>query len=236
MERKSTLDIIDDKYFKYTIDNLVPFYGYNSLVLCVIDSVFSIASVYKSTINTLERFQSHAGITHDDEYTCIDFLNNYGHMSGEELANEVFKNRQRTSAVNGILKAQAVKEYIETFNKYGINTTEDLMNCKDKDFIQREIQKIKGQGSGITFHYVMMLAGDSNRYKRDRQINVFFEDLLGYGKLTDEELTDAFFEQLAIVNKKYKEIDNLRLLDSVIWGFMSERSQELRKKENNEDK
>lgn len=222
---KSTLNIIDEIYFKKYIANIRP-YGFKSLVLCVIDSVFSISAVYSSTIRTLDDFVDHAGIKdkHKDEYTCEAFLNCYGNLSGEELANNVFRNRQRTSTVNGILKAQAVKEYIQTFFKNEINTTKDLLSLQDETPIKTQIQRIKGQGSGITFHYVMMLAGDSNRYKRDRQIDEFFQDILGYGKLTNAELTEAFREQLRIVNEKYPEIDNIRGLDSIIWGYMSERT------------
>lgn len=63
----------------------------------------------------------------------------------------------------------------------------------------------------------MMLAGDENRYKRDRLIESFFKDILGYGNLTNDELMNAFYEQLKIVNKKYKEINSIRMLDSIIW-------------------
>lgn len=149
MSVKSTPDIINESYFKKYIDNIRP-YGFKSLVLCVIDSIFSISAVYSSTIRTLDDFIVHAGIKdkHKDEYTCEKFLNSYGHMSGEKLANQVFKNRQRTSTRNGILKAQAVKEYIQTLYENGINTTEDLLSIKDEIPIETQIHKIKGQGSG----------------------------------------------------------------------------------------
>lgn len=77
----------------------------------------------------------------------------------------------------------------------------------------------------------MMLAGDSNRYKRDRQIDEFFQDILGYGKLTNEEMTEAFHDQLKVVNERYPEIDNIRGLDSIIWGYMSERTSKQKQKD-----
>lgn len=54
MYTKTVLDIIDDNYFQDLIAKLQPFYGFNILVLCVMDSVFSIASCYNSTIKTLD--------------------------------------------------------------------------------------------------------------------------------------------------------------------------------------
>ena len=86
MNKKSTLNIIDQSYFKKYIANIRP-YGFKSLVLCIIDSVFSISAVYSSTIRTLDDFVEHACIKdkHKDEYTCEEFLNNYGDFSVKNL-------------------------------------------------------------------------------------------------------------------------------------------------------
>ena len=88
-------------------------YGPKSLVISVIDSVFSISVKYESTIKVVQRFAKYVGINIEkDEYTLEEFLDRFNDYSYEKLANEVFVNRQRTSSRNGILKAKAVVHYI----------------------------------------------------------------------------------------------------------------------------
>lgn len=191
-----------------------------SLVLGVIDSVFSIASKYESTINVVNRFVEYVNIDRTkDEYTTSDFIKQFGTYAGDKLANDIFKNRQRTSTRNGILKAEAVKQIIEIFNNNGIETKGDLLNCEDIDQIEKQVKEVKGQGSGITFEYIMMHAGDENRFKPDRHVYTFFEELLMYGPLSEVELEKTFYKELEIVKMKYPFF-TARTLDSLIWEFI----------------
>lgn len=191
-----------------------------SLVLAVIDSVFSISSKYESTINVVNRFAEYVNIDRGkDEYTISNFIKQFGVYTGEKLANDIFKNRQRTSTRSGILKAEAVKQIIQILKNNGIETKDDLLNCGDIDQVEKQIREVKGQGSGITFEYIMMHAGDENRFKPDRHIYTFFEKLLMYGLLSEVELEKTFYKELEIVKIKYPFF-TARTLDSLIWEFI----------------
>ncbi len=191
-----------------------------SIVIGVIDSIFSIGTKYESTIKVVDRFIENIKINrNEDDYTTKDFIRDFGTFNEEELANNVFKNRQRTSTVNGMLKAAAVKQIINIFNDNGIQTKEDLLNHKNIKEVERQVRTVKGQGSGVSFDYIMMHAGDENRFKPDRHIYTFFEKILGYGKLTETELEQVFFDELAKVKVVYPFF-TARSLDSLIWEYV----------------
>ena len=65
----------------------------------------------------------------------------------------------------------------------------------------------------------MMHAGDENRFKPDRQLKKFFEELLGYGTLNNQQLNEVFFKELEIVKAKYPYF-TAKSFDSLIWEFM----------------
>jgi hypothetical protein len=195
-------------------------YGPKSLVVSVIDSVFSIGVKYESTIKVVERFAKYVGINiENDEYTLEEFLNTFNDYSYEQLADEVFVNRHRTSSRNGILKAEAVVHYINILHSNGINKSEDLLNHQEIDRVRSEIMIIPGQKSGVSFAYVMMLSGDTSLFKPDRHIYTFFESFLGYGKLSEDSLKLKFEEQFKMIKDKYP-VFTIRLLDNLIWTFM----------------
>lgn len=191
-----------------------------SVVIGVIDSIFSIGTKYESTIKVVDRFVEKINIKrNEDDYTTKDFIRDFGTFSDEELANGIFKNRQRTSTVNGMLKSAAVKQVISIFNDNGIQTKKDLLNHKNIKEVERQVRTVKGQRSGVSFDYIMMHAGDENRFKPDRHIYTFFEKILGHGKLTETELEQVFFDELTKVKEVYPFF-TARSLDSLIWEYV----------------
>lgn len=219
INKKSVVDIIDSSIFKERLNEMKD-YGYTSLVFCVIDSVYSIGAKYASTKAVVERFANHLGITLKSEYLISEFVKTYGSLDFDYLANEIFKNRQRTSTSNGILKAEAIVHFINVLHNHNIETTDDLLNYKDKYRLMYDIKKIKGQGKGLTFDYVMMLAGDVDTFKLDRHIINFFTEYLNLEDVSD--LETKFRNQLEIAQKTYPNM-NIRTLDGSIWLFMSSR-------------
>jgi hypothetical protein len=216
---KTIIEVIDRGYIDKFLADL-KHYGYKSLVLNIIESVFSIATKFEATLKVVERFADHAGIDIEHgEYTLSQFIKDYGNSDYQFLAEEIFKNRQRTSAVSGILKAEAVVLYIKALNEFGIETTRDFLNYKNKDKLRNQIALIKGQSSGITFSYVLMLSGDLSTFKPDRHIHKFFEVYLEYGNLSENQLKIAFDNQLNRIVKHYPNF-NIRMLDNLIWNFM----------------
>jgi len=216
---KKITQVISHEFIEEFLSSL-KHYGPKSLVIGVIDSVFSIGVKYESTINVVERFAKFVGINiENDEYTLEDFLETFEDYSYEQLAEEVFVNRQRTSSRNGILKAEAVVHYINILHGNGINTADDLLKHENINQVRNEIMIIPGQKSGVSFAYVMMLSGDTSLFKPDRHIYTFFESFLGYSNLNKENLNHKFKEQYEIIKVEYP-VFTIRLLDNLIWTFM----------------
>lgn len=207
-------------------------YYYRSLVFCVIDAVYSINSKYTSTSNTVKRFCSANGLhiyrpygssstEIENEYSMIDFLNYIEGKTPDYLANNVFKNRQRTSANNGILKAEAVCEFAKILVEYGVTTFATTTGLNKNPEIEDRIKGIKGQKSGLSFTYFCMLAGNDDYVKADRHIlNYIFEATGNHA--TKEQAEKLLYDCVLELKEKYPDI-TCRSLDYLIWSYMSSR-------------
>ncbi len=89
-------------------------YYYASILLCVIDAVFSINAKYSSTMLVVKRTCDYFSIPMTDQgrlvnlssqFTVNQFLDAYNSIGLEKMTTEVFHNRQRSSATSGILKS-----------------------------------------------------------------------------------------------------------------------------------
>jgi hypothetical protein len=216
---KKVIDVIGKEFIDRYLSE-VKYYGYQSLVLNIIDAVFSISVKYESTLKVVERFANHVNIdVEKGSYSLNDFDIDFGSYDYETLANNVFKNRQRTSSTNGILKAEAVFRYIKTLLSFNINNKDDLLKHPNKDAIREKIALIPGHRSGIAFAYLLMLSGDTSTFKPDRHMYNFFGNFLGYGVLDESNLRKAFEEQLNIIKNDYPRF-TIRTLDSLVWNYM----------------
>ncbi|MEJ1959689.1 MAG: hypothetical protein WDM70_09960 [Nitrosomonadales bacterium] len=89
------------------------------------------------------------------------------------MAVDVYRNRQRTSARNGILKADAVNRFAAVLRKYNIEYLQDISEALGNTALERDIRSIPGQTSGISLKYFFMLAGSDDLIKPDRMILAF---------------------------------------------------------------
>lgn len=205
-------------------------YYYSSLPLCIIDAVFSISIQYTTTQNVVQRFSNYANIDKfrqygsnfpqiNKQYSINQFIDFYKENDIDFVTNNVYKNRCRTSTVNGILKSKAVLEFAKVLQKYEINYFQDLAKVMNNANFEKDIKYIKGQGSGISLSYFFMLAGDENLIKPDRMVERFVEDCIGK-KLSTNELTQLFSKVIKILKVTYPNI-TLRELDHEIWKFKS---------------
>ena len=151
---------------------------YASLPLCVVDAVFSIGVTYTSTANTVARFCERHGWTKSlspdaprqtGEHSIREFLALFGGLTPEQMADNLFGNRQRTSSRSGILKAEAVQQFAAALLESGIDDFGDITDARIAA-AETLIRAIPGQGSGISFDYFRMLAGDDNLIKPDRMV------------------------------------------------------------------
>jgi hypothetical protein len=190
-------------------------YGYSSLPLCVIDAVFSINANYKSTQNTVQRFIDYFDLQAD--LSIYDFIGFYDQNSIEFMAKNVYRNSQRTSTVNGILKADAVLRVAKLLFSYQVNFLPDVNRIfKDTQF-EQEFRQIPGQKSGISLSYFYMLTGSNTEIKPDRMVIRFIESALNRS-VRIEECSQLLTEVCILLNSDYPDLTP-RSLDNAIWRF-----------------
>jgi len=206
-------------------------YYYSSLPLCVVDAIFSISIKYTTTQNVVQRFSNYLNIDKfrkygsdfkktNEQYSINKFIYFYEKNDIDFITNNVYKNKCRTSTVNGILKSKAVLEFAKVLQKYEVNYFQDLAKITNNANFEKEIKSIKGQGSGISLSYFYMLAGDEDLVKPDRMVERFVEDCIGK-KLSTNELTQLFLKVIKILRATYPTL-TLRELDHEIWKLKSD--------------
>lgn len=195
-------------------------YGYSSLPLCVIDAVFSIGVRYVSTENTVKRFVAHFDAPPDlsirefiklhhqkpTEPECIEFM-----------AREVYKNSQRTSTKNGILKAEAVLRAAEVLLKHHVDYLPEMKTVFKNAQFEADFKKIPGQTSGISLSYLYMLTGAETEIKPDRMVIRFIEAALGR-PVSVQECHPIIVETCELLKEDFPHLTP-RSLDHIIWEY-----------------
>ena len=200
-------------------------FNYSHLPLCVIDSIFSIGVKYEIVQNTINRFCSHFKIdqfSKSDEFSNSYFLELMEQQSITELTENIYKNRQRTSTKNGILKSEAVILFLKILKKYEVNKLRDIHKIISSNEFETEIKKIPGQNSGISLTYFFMLAGSDDLIKPDRMIIRFLERISGENvSLSDcQNILAAVAKNL----KKHGFDITPKKLDNLIWNYQRDLS------------
>lgn len=202
-------------------------YYYSSLPLCVIDSIFSINSNYTSVKNVIKRYCTYFNInplresssfpSTSNQLSVKSFIDSYEKIGVDFYTQKIFNNRQRTSAVNGILKSEAVYEFCKVLNKYNINYFQDVKNIYGNKEFEKDIRNIKGQGKGVSLLYFLMLSGEEDKIKPDRMIIRFLEEIL-QRKINIDESQILLKEASVVLSKEYPNLSP-RLLDYTIWEY-----------------
>jgi len=208
---------------------------YASLPLCVIDAVFSIGVKYASTKRVPPRWAAaqtpqwpvyrRASIV---EHSISDFLEAADQFTCDELATNIFKNSQRTSSTNGILKAQAVRQFAAALRKAGIERFADLDDETKLELAEAFVKDVKGQSSGISFDYFRILVGHET-VKADRMVCRFVARAAGLEHVAPTVARLAVIDATAILKHEFTNL-NTRLLDYVIWNYESRNAASNRKR------
>ena len=214
-------------------------YYYDSLPQCIIDAVYSIGVKYTSTKKTVIRYCDNVSVTriHDplvdpsDAHTVNELILNISRYVNYG-ADALFRNKQKTSTKNGILKADAVYRFATVLAANGIQTLADIRSASSAtiDRIEQQIKEIPGQKSGISFSYFLMLSGDNSHMKIDRWLLRFVGEALEAKKFSN--VAQAYTDLLAVCDKLKKVYPNLtpRLLDHTIWSYIKKKEQNSKKK------
>lgn len=166
------------------------------LSLCVIDAVFSIGARYGSTWRAARRYADRArlepvtapaasvaaGDYASTEQALDSFRADTKELSDDEFA-DLLDNRQRTSPRGGILKALAVRQYVDVLADHQVETLGDvsalLSNHVRVKEVESELARIRGHGSGVRVAYLWMLSGDDHHVKADRMVIGWTSKVLG---------------------------------------------------------
>lgn len=218
-------------HIRRTLDHLGtppsdPAYEYASLPLCVIDAVFSIGVRYESTERTVKDFCAQCHWQRDGrgrtsgERTISDLLRILQPYENrwEEMANDLFHNRQRTSTRSGILKAEAVYRFSKTLQHFGIETFADVVRSGLRDDLRHAIKDIPGQGSGLSYTYFLILAGNEDGVKADRMVTRFVANALGVRNATPELAEELVRKASALLRAEFPKLTPSSL-DNKIWKY-----------------
>ena len=201
-------------------------YSYYSLPLCVIDAVFSIGVRYSSTEATVRRFCDYFHLqlsraaqvpAREEQLSIAEFLRINREYGTERMADEIYRNRQRTSTKGGILKAEAAALFAQALADYGVDHFQDASNIQENFEFEAAIKEIPGQHSGVSLRYFYMLAGDTNFIKPDRMVKRFLYSATGE-QLSDDECQRVLAETCAMLAKDYPNLTP-RSLDNLIWKY-----------------
>jgi hypothetical protein len=201
-------------------------YYYQSLPLCVIDAVYSIGVRYEGVRRVVARYCEH---THQprvrasrlqlppeaDQESITLFCERFQKLGLENMTVQIFANRQRTSARNGILKADAVHRFATTLQTFGVEYLQDVSKIQTNPGFESAIHSIPGQRSGISLQYFWMLTGSEDFIKPDRIVIRFLESALNRS-VTVAEAPTLLREASRQLSISYPQITP-RLLDYAIW-------------------
>ncbi|MEU5566146.1 hypothetical protein [Micromonospora musae] len=153
--------------------------GYpDSLALAVIDGIWSMGVRYKAVENVVGRYRRHRREAGGDPNRdgVRELVQHYEQVGGPERFAEQVDNRQRVSTHPGaVLKAEAVYRAGLSLQAVGIETCEQLRTAatgSDKARVKSVWLAVPGQASGISWRYLLMLAGLPG-VKPDRMIRRF---------------------------------------------------------------
>lgn len=207
---------------------LSPEYFYASLPLALLDAVFSIGVRYASTRNVVIRYCSHYELLRirphaeflppDAQHTVSDMISKIEAVEVEAFADRILFNRQRTSAKNGILKADAVLQCARILQSYGIETMQNFHAC-GKEELKMDFCAVPGQQSGKSFVYLEMLCGNDNYCKPDRHIVRFVSDALER-PVSAEQAAFYLKQACALLQRQHPNL-TMRTLYHTIWNAMA---------------
>ncbi|WP_430335837.1 hypothetical protein [Rhodococcus sp. ACT016] len=154
-----------------------------SLSFCILDAVYSISARYDSVVvPVVHRVAEDCGVdapsvqnsTNDepDPLPLDMFLDRY--PATDKLVAST-RNRQRTPARGGILKADAVLQHARVLVDHNIRTLQDarrlLTDPHRLEAVEADLRKIPGEGTaGVRRGYLWMLVGNEDEVKPDRMV------------------------------------------------------------------
>ncbi len=198
--------------------------GYQSVALAVLDAIYSTGNRYTGVINLVNRYRELRIAEKADPQTdtathLVDAFHRWGGV--DEFVHKT-NNRWRTSSrLSAPYKAYAALEAARVLERHSIQAVSDAKDrlnsreSRERSDTAREWLAIRGQSSGLTWNYFLMLVGIPG-VKADRMVIRFVSQVLQRGVSTKEasRLVEAAADILGV---------NYIHLDHTIWRFQSGR-------------
>ena len=171
-------------------DSWTPPEGYpDGLGLCIIDAVWSMGVRYGGVRRVVRRYRAlraEEGANPDVD-GAPDLIVAIERTGGSDAFSAAMDNKHRTSTRSGILKAEAVLLCARALVAAGVESAVDLRGAVEPttSAAERAWRAVPGQGSGISWRYVRLLAG-VQEVKPDRMITRFVARAIGRTPTPDE--------------------------------------------------
>ena len=191
--------------------------GYpNSLALCVLDAIWSMGVRYTAVKRVISRYRQHrSSLGADPDCDSLNaLLATIDQAGSPEGFADLVNNHQRTATRGGVLKAETVAIAARMLTAQAINHPADLqaaIRTGRAEHIEEIWRTAPGQRSGISWRYLLMLAGVAE-VKPDRMIRRFVADALHQAQV--EAQTAA---RLVTEVQHTSPGVSLRALDHAIW-------------------
>lgn len=199
--------------------------GYPSLALCVVDSIWSLGVRYPSVVKVIDRYRAWLRRRGEDptRRTSTELARDIDVAGGPEaFADDVVANRALTSTRGGVLKAVAVQCAAAALDELDIATVADFRERAADSRVEAVWREVRGQRSGISWHYLRILAGVED-IKADRMIRRFVARALGLDGLTPADARQLLLDAHRTLREAHPEL-TLRALDHAIWSIERKRS------------
>jgi hypothetical protein len=187
--------------------------------------VFSIGVRYESTERTVTEFCARYhwqrdGRGREKEHTTSEFLKLLQPYENrcENMADDVFRNRQRTSTRSGILKAEATFRFAKALQQFGSETFADVLKSGLRNELRQAIKAIPGQASGLSHAYFLILAGNQDGVKPDRMVTRFVADALTVRSVAPEIAEELVRSASKVLRPEFPMLVP-STLDNKIWKY-----------------
>lgn len=194
--------------------------GYpDAMALCIIDSIWSMGVRYGGVVNVLDRYRAWvrtSQLADPSARSASELAADIAAVGGpDSFAHHVAQNLSRTSTRSGVLKASAVADAAAALVRVGVNTTDDLRRTYMSSDVESAWRSIKGQRSGISWHYLLILARVPD-VKADRMVCSFVARAVGRPRVTAVEGRDLVLAAHGRLQETRPTLD-IRALDHSIW-------------------
>ncbi|OBG39343.1 heme peroxidase [Mycolicibacter heraklionensis] len=199
--------------------------GYpNSLALSIVDSIYSTGALYSSVENVVARYRSFRRETGADPNAdgTDELAATFAQLGVEGWADSIGNRRPTSSAKGAPLKAEAILLAVEALSGLGVRSAADLRALSSDRERAQQVESawraVPGQGSGITWAYLLMLAHVPG-VKADRMVVRYVARALGSG---ERGVSASKAADLVTGVARERDWDVLQL-DHAIWRFESGR-------------